>query len=101
MSEVVEFTLHVKPGHYDEVMKLELDFLPSYLAINPNLKSVMVVGDASAGLIRAIGTYDTAAHAAAVNSDPVFARFNDQLAPYIVGAAERVRLDLIHAWNRD
>ena len=101
MSEVVEFTLHVKPGHYDEVMKLELDFLPSYLAINRNLKSVMVVGDAAAGLIRAIGTYDTAAHAAAVNSDPVFARFNDQLAPYIVGAAERVRLDLIHAWNRD
>jgi quinol monooxygenase YgiN len=101
MSEVVEFTLHVKPGHYDQVLKIETDFVTSYMDINPNLKSVIVVGDAAAGVLRAIGTYDTAEHAAAVNSDPVFARFNDQLAPYIVGAAERVRLDLIHSWNRD
>ena len=101
MSEVVEFTLHVKPGHYDQVLKIETDFVTSYMDINPNLKSVTVVGDPAAGVVRAIGTYDTPAHAAAVNSDPVFAKFNDQLAPFIVGAAERVMLDLIHTWNRD
>ena len=100
MSEVVEFTLRVKPGHYDQVVELYSDFAHDYMAINPTLNTVLIVGDAGAGTVRGIGVYDTAADAAAVNSDAIFANFNDAVAPLITGSPERVLLDLLHAWSR-
>jgi hypothetical protein len=46
VSEVVEFTLRVKPGHYDQVVEIYSDFAHDYMAINPSLKTVLIVGDA-------------------------------------------------------
>lgn len=100
MSEVVEFTLRVKPGHYDQVVEVYSTFAHDYMAINPTLNTVLIVGDEGAGTVRGIGVYDTSADAAAVNSDAIFANFNDAVAPLISGAPERVLLDLLHTWSK-
>lgn len=100
MSHVVEFTLTVKPGHYQEVVDLYSDFAHNFIEMNPHLKSVHVVGDPGAGIVRGIGVFDTEKAAAEVNSDVIFATFNDAIAPLISAPPQRAILDLLHAWNR-
>jgi hypothetical protein len=100
MSHVVEFTLSVKPGHYQDVLDLSSSFAHDFMAVDPHLKSVHIVGDAGSGLVRGIGVFDTEEAAAAVNSDVIFATFNDEIAPLISAPAQRVILDLVHAWHR-
>lgn len=100
MSNVVEFTLTVKPGHYEQVLDLYSDFAHDFLELNPHLKSVHVVGDPGAGIVRGIGIFDTEEAAAEVNSDVIFATFNDAIAPLISAPPQRVILDLLHVWQR-
>jgi quinol monooxygenase YgiN len=100
MSYVVEFTLDVKPGHYQEVVDLYSEFAHDFMAIDPHLTNVHIVGDPGQGLVRGIGIFDSQEAAAAVNSDVIFATFNDAIAPLISAPPQRVILDLIHAWNR-
>ncbi len=100
MAEVVEFTLHVRPGHYEQVAEIYSEFAHDYLELNPSLISVLVVGDPGQGIVRGIGVFNTASDAAAVNSDQIFANFNDQIAPLISGNPDRVLLDLLHAWSK-
>lgn len=101
MSEVIEFTLQAKPGHYQQVMDLEVKFVDAFFGTHPSLKIVLVVGDPSAGIVRAIAVYDTHEAANAVNSDPDFAEYNDLIESYTVGSATRIPLDLINTWSRD
>lgn len=100
MSNVVEFTLTVKPGHYQQVLELYSNFAHDFMQIDPHLKSVHIVGDPGAGLVRGIGVFDTVDAAAEVNSDVIFARFNDDIAGLISAPPERRILDLVHAWHR-
>ena len=100
MTEVVEFTLNVKPGHYTDVLDLYSEFAHTYMEINPALISVLVVGDEGAGVVRGIGVYGDHDEAAAVNSDVFFGAFMDAIEPLIEGAPSRVLLDLVHAWSR-
>ena len=100
MSHVAEFTLNVKPGHYQDVVDLYSQFAHDYLAIDPHLVSVHIVGDPAAGIVRGIGVFDTEEAAAEVNSDVIFATFNDAIAPLISVPPSRVILDLLHAWSR-
>ncbi len=100
MSHVVEFTLNVKPGHYQEVVDLYSDFAHDFMTVDPHLKSVHIVGDPGAGLVRGIGVFDSEEAAAAVNSDTIFAAFNDAIEPLISAPPQRVILDLVHAWHR-
>lgn len=100
MSHVVEFTLEVKPGHYQDVVDLYSEFAHDFMAIDPHLISVHIVGDPGAGLVRGIGVFDTQEAAAEVNSDVIFATFNDAIEPLISAPPSRVILDLLHAWSR-
>ncbi|NQW72667.1 MAG: hypothetical protein HQ453_08045 [Actinobacteria bacterium] len=100
MSEVVEFTLNVKPGHYAEVLSLYSDFAHTYMEINPTLVDVLVVGDEGTGVVRGIGVYADHDAAAAVNSDVFFGTFMDAIEPLIEGAPNRMLFDLVHAWSR-
>ena len=100
MTEVVEFTLNVKPGHYTDVLDLYSEFAHTYMELNPALISVLVVGDEGAGVVRGIGVYGDHDEAAAVNSDVFFGAFMDAIEPLIEGAPSRVLLDLVHAWTR-
>ncbi|CAB4884114.1 MAG: hypothetical protein F2793_08055 [Actinobacteria bacterium] len=100
MSEVVEFTLNVKPGHYAAVLELYSDFAHTYMDLNPALLSMIVVGDEGTGVVRGIGIYGDHDTAAAVNSDVFFGAFMDAIEPLIEGAPNRVLLDLVHAWSK-
>ena len=100
MSTVVEFSMQVKPGHYQEVLRKENAFVDAFMKSHPSLKSVIVVGDEARGVLRAIGVYDSAKVAASVNSERDFADFNTEIAPMLAGSPERVELDLLHAFNR-
>lgn len=100
MSNVVEFTLTVKPGHYQEVLDLYSDFAHNFMELDKHLKSVHIVGDPGSGIVRGIGIFDTADAASAVNSDVIFARFNDAISTLISAPPQRVILDLVHAWHR-
>ncbi len=100
MSHVVEFTLDVKPGHYQDVVDLYSEFAHDFMAIDPHLTDVLIVGDPGQGLVRGIGIFDSQEAAEAVNSDVIFATFNDAIAPLISAPPQRVILDLLHAWNR-
>lgn len=100
MSTVVEFTLTVKPGHYQQVLDLYSDFAHNFMEVDRHLKSVHIVGDPGAGLVRGIGIFDSEKSATEVNSDIIFANFNDAIAPLISAPPQRVILDLVHAWHR-
>lgn len=68
--------------------------------MDPYLKSVHIVGDASSGVVRGIGVLNSAEATAAINSDAIFAEFNEQISPLLSGDPQRVTLDLMHVWTR-
>jgi len=100
MSEVVEFTLNVKSGHYADVLALYSEFAHTYMDVNSALLSVLVVGDEGSGLVRGIAVYSDHKEAAAVNSELFFGTFMDAIEPLIEGAPSRVLLDLFHEWRK-
>jgi quinol monooxygenase YgiN len=97
---VAEFTLHAKPGHFDQVAEIYSEFAADFLNGHPALESVLVVGDEAAGLVRGIGVYTDREAADAVNSDPQFAAFNDRIDPLLDGPSERLELQLLHHYSK-
>jgi quinol monooxygenase YgiN len=93
---VAEFSLHAKPGHFEQVADAYSDFARTFLSDHPALQSVLILGDEAAGLVRGIGVFEDRDAADAVNSDPEFAAFNDRVAPLLAGPSERVELRLLH-----
>lgn len=98
---VAEFSLHAKPGHYSEVADIYSAFVVDFLSTHPALESAIIVGDDASGLVRGVGIWDTKEDADAVNSEPEFAAFNDAIAPLLAVPADRVELELLHAFVRD
>lgn len=94
MSSLVEFTLHAKPGHYEEVAKLYGEFAKRFQEKHPSDELILLVGDPASGLVRGIGVlpHDLAEE---VNSDEDFAAFNDSVSDLIAGPPERIELDLL------
>jgi quinol monooxygenase YgiN len=97
---VAEFTLHAKPGHYDDVSALYSAFAAEFLSDHPALETVLILGDEGSGVLRGIGVYTDRPAADSVNSDPEFAAFNDAVAPMLASPAERVELELLHLFTR-
>ena len=95
---VAEFTLHAKPGHFDEVAEIYSEFATTFLSDHPALESVLILGDEAAGVVRGIGVFTDRDSADAVNSDPEFASFNDRIGPLLAGPSERVELQLLHQY---
>lgn len=93
---VAEFTLHAKPGHFDEVAEMYSQFASGFLSDHPALESVLILGDEAGGLVRGIGVFTDRDAADAVNSDPEFAAFNDRIGPLLSGPSERIELQLLH-----
>jgi quinol monooxygenase YgiN len=100
MSEVVELTIKVRPGHYAEVLKRYSEFAHNFMSEDPALKNVMLIGDEGRGIVRGIGVYSNKKQADIVNSKPVFANFIDSIHDLIEGAPERSALHLAHTWTR-
>jgi quinol monooxygenase YgiN len=97
---VAEFTLHAKPGHYGEVADIYSAFVADYLSNHPALESALILGDDGSGLVRGIGVWESKDAADSVNSQPEFAAFNDAIAPLLAIPADRVELELLHAFTR-
>jgi quinol monooxygenase YgiN len=97
---VVEFTLHVKAGHFDTVSDLYSAFAADFLTTHDALVSVLVVGDQASGVVRGIGVWSDRESADAVNSNPEFAAFNDAIGPLLAEPAERIELSLLHLFAR-
>ena len=95
---VAEFTLHAKPGHFDEVAEIYSEFATTFLSDHPALESVLILGDEAAGVVRGIGIFTDRDSADAVNSDPEFAVFNDRIGPLLASPSERVELQLLHRY---
>jgi quinol monooxygenase YgiN len=96
---VAEFTLHAKPGHFDDVAEIYSEFAAGFLSDHPALETVLVVGDEAAGLVRGIGVFSDREAADAVNSDPEFAAFNERIERFLARPSERVELQLLHAYS--
>jgi quinol monooxygenase YgiN len=97
---VTEFTLHVKPGHFEQVAEIHSEFAADFLSDHPALQTVMVVGDEASGVVRGIGVYTDREAADEVNSDPEFAAYNDRIEPLLASPPERVELKLLHHYSR-
>jgi quinol monooxygenase YgiN len=97
---VAEFTLHPKPGHFEEVAEVYSDFAAGFLSDHPALQTVLILGDEASGVVRGIGVFTDRDSADSVNSDPEFAAFNDRVGPLLASPSERVELDLLHLYSR-
>jgi quinol monooxygenase YgiN len=97
---VAEFTLHAKPGHFEQVAEIYSEFADRFLSDHPALESVLILGDEAAGLVRGIGVFSDRNAADNVNSDPEFADFNDRIAPLLARPSERVELQLLHQYAK-
>jgi quinol monooxygenase YgiN len=97
---VAEFTLHAKPGHFDQVAEIYSEFAAGFLSDHPALETVLILGDEAAGVVRGIGVFSDREAADAVNSDPEFATFNDRIGPLLADPSERVELDLLHLYTK-
>jgi quinol monooxygenase YgiN len=95
---VAEFTLHPKPGHFDDVAEIYSEFAAGFLSGHPALQTVLILGDEAAGTVRGIGVFSDEEAADAVNSDPEFATFNDRIGPLLAAPSERVELRLLHQY---
>jgi hypothetical protein len=58
--DVAEFSLHTKPGHFDEVADMYSEFAESFLHHQPSLQTVLIVGDEASGLVRGLGVFGDA-----------------------------------------
>lgn len=97
---VAEFTLHAKPGYFEEVAEMYSDFAESFLHHQPALQTVLIVGDEASGIVRGLGVFGDRDDADAVNSNPEFASFNDRVAPLLASPSERLELRLLHRYSR-
>jgi len=100
MSTVIEFTMHAKPGHYDELLGIYSEFAQELQQSHSGLNQVLIIGDPAAGLVRGIGVFNTPDEAEEVNSEAVFADFNASVEQLITGSPERVELHLVHSFTR-
>jgi quinol monooxygenase YgiN len=97
---VAEFTLHPKPGHFEELAEIHSKFAADFLSDHPALQTVMVLGDEARGVVRGIAVYTDREAADEVNSDPEFASYNDRIRPLLASPSERVELKLLHHYSR-
>jgi quinol monooxygenase YgiN len=97
---VAEFTLHPKPGHFEQVVEIYSEFVADFLNDHPALRTLLVLGDEASGVLRGVAVYTDREAADAVNSDPEFASFNDRIEPLLASPSERVELQLLHHYSR-
>ncbi len=97
---VAEFTLHAKPGHFEDVADTYSEFAEKFLSEQDELENVLILGDEASGTVRGIGVFTDRPAADAVNANPEFAEFNDRVAPLLAGPSERVELQLLHHYTK-
>lgn len=95
MPVAIEFSLHAKPGHYDQVLQAYADFVAGLEAELDDLQMIFVVGEPTQDLVRGIAIYEHAEVAEDLASTPYFARLIDVLEPHLASTPERLELELL------
>jgi hypothetical protein len=54
---VAEFTLHAKPGHFEQVVEIYSEFVADFLNDHPALRTLLVLGDEASGVLRGVAVY--------------------------------------------
>ena len=98
MSAVIEYTMVVKPGHYDTVMAAYVEFADRFGEVNPTEDLILVTGDPATGLIRGIGVFASEVEAEQVAGADLFVAFRDQVSDLLVTVPQRVELELVHVF---
>lgn len=101
MSTVIEYTMIVKPGSYDEVMDAYVEFADEFGIVNPHEDLILVTGDPEAGVIRGIGVFTSDPEAIDVASAGIFVRFREHVAHLLEDMPVREALELVHVFVKD
>lgn len=101
MSTVIEFTMFIKPGAFDEVMAVYIEFADAFGVENPSEDLILVTGDRDGGVIRGIGIFESDVEAEVAVDDSIFVRFRERIAPHLTEEPIREALDLVHIFVKD
>ncbi|MEI7859772.1 MAG: hypothetical protein WCI26_08050 [Acidimicrobiales bacterium] len=99
-QEIVDAAYQAKPGHYQDVVTKVSDFYLGYIHERPLLASYTITGDEGSGEVRAFVTWETREAASALNSDPKFAEFADDVSQHMTGPPVRILLEILHTHTR-
>lgn len=98
MSTVIEYTMIVKPGCYDEVMDAYIEFADEFGLVNATEDLILVTGDPEAGVIRGIGVFTSDSQAEDVVAANTFVRFRDHVSHLLDDVPVRESLELVHVF---
>ena len=97
---VAQFTLHAKPGHYEQVAEIYSEFAAGFLSDHPALQTVLILGDEASGVVRGVGGVHGSGGRRRRRRRPSFASFNDRIGLLLSSPSERVELQLLHHYSR-
>ncbi len=98
MSNVIEYTMHAKPGQYDNVLNAYVEFADQFGERNLSEDLILVAGDPSTGVIRGFGVFLSEAEALDVVNANMFVDFRDSVADLLIDTPTRADLDLVHVF---
>ena len=98
MGSVIEYTMHAKPGQYDNVLNAYVAFADQFGERNLSEDLILVTGDPVTGVIRGFGVFVSDAEALDVISASMFVDFRDSVADLLAEVPVRADLDLVHVF---
>ena len=98
MGSVIEYTMHAKPGQYDNVLNAYVAFADQFGERNLSEDLILVTGDPETGVIRGFGVFVSDAEALDVISASMFVDFRDSVADLLTEVPVRADLDLVHVY---
>lgn len=100
MSNVIEYTMHAKPGQYGNVINAYIAFADQFGERNLSEDLILVTGDPVTGVIRGFGVFLSDAEALDVVSATMFVDFRDSVADLLAEVPVRTDIDLIHVFAK-
>lgn len=100
MSNVIEYTMHTKPGQYDNVMNAYVEFADKFGERNLSEDLILVTGDPATGVIRGFGVFLSDVEALDVVNAHMFVEFRESVADLLTEVPVRADLDLIHVFAK-
>jgi hypothetical protein len=98
VGSVIEYTMHAKPGQYDNVLNAYVAFADQFGERNLSEDLILVTGDPETGVIRGFGVFVSDAEALDVISASMFVDFRDSVADLLAEVPVRADLDLVHVF---
>lgn len=98
MSNVIEYTMHTRPGQYENVLNAYVEFADQFGERNLSEDLILVTGDPATGIIRGFGVFVSEAEALDVISASMFVDFRDSVADLLTEVPVRSDIDLVHVF---